>query len=365
MVERGLQYGLGRGFSERPNLDEFTEKVLTQLPDLESYPPLAMPASFETKTAGGLVSELTVRGNRKTRTLTVLPDLTSFQDYCEKKRVRGMIFVVPELVLEKIPPSSFVVLQSLFENIGKVVNPDIYRVWFVEEKVAAESISGSSIEVKKQLIGQMGLCGVKYHHPRGSDISWFVSRPYKKRQTAEKDISGDERIRFLQEWMGYVIEYRGGKVISTAELTEKLKHSKSKYMDMQKIGDGRGILSEEACGCLIQTDLRGESNIVCGCDGEKCFKDQKSRDSKKPFRLGEEKKVRCADCGNSAAAVAYWVETKRFDPQKGMPVNYKLICSQFDSHSNKGLSWVDPARILNPLYIYNCLHSKNKDKKAV
>lgn len=372
---RGLQYGFGGEFVQNPQLDDYCQRVLGLLPNLELRQPLALLTSLENGNPEGTVASLTLRTNGRERTINVLPGLRSFQEYCQGNKIRGMIVVVPRLGWESIPPESFVILKEFFEDIGKVTDPIRYRVWIVDKDAAdlptepKDETGKKKLADKKQLVGELGLAGVEYHHNPQEKLGWFEARPAKKRQIKERDYSGDERIIFLQKWMKMVIEYRGGRIISDSKLQEKLKHSKSYLAATQKISDARGIYSEEACGCLIHTALNGEFSRISRCEGENCFEGRKSRVPKQSFRLGEEYPIsNCGDCQGLRTARAYWAEIENFDPRndprKGIKVKYEIICKDFSSHCKKDTVWVDPARVLNPMYIYSCLHPKKETKKA-
>lgn len=365
---RALQYGMGGEFTaDNPEISDFCWKVLGLLPNISQYEPLVMLTSFLEERDSGVISRLTVRAGREERKVTVLPDIGSFQEYCEGNKVRGMIIIASCLGSNGISFTAENALGDFFRGIGKVADPNKYRVWIVDKDAAdlptepKDEFSQKKLESKKNLIERMGLCDVRFYHPLGERIGWFTARPEKKRVVKEKDVSGDERIRFLREWMGYVIEYRGGKIISLAELEEKLRHSRSFLTSMQEVGDAMGIISQESCGCLVRTTLRGEVIEISKCTGEDCFRERASRDPKGSFELGKEYEIgSCGDCGGERTAKAHWVDLQSFDPERGISVKYKITCKGFDSHSRIDYSWVDPARILNPMYIYYCLHRRKK-----
>jgi len=358
LVERGLQYNFGGEFGENSQIDDFTRKVLGLLPGLERYEPLVIVTSLEIGSSKNIVSNLMVRAGGEERSAVVLSGLKSFQEYCQSNKVRGMI-IIPPLGFDGISPPAQRALRDFFVGIGKVRNPDDYRIWFVDKNATGLPTD------KKEIIREMGLCEVEYRHPLGQKISWFTARPEKKMTVREKDVRDDERIRFLQDWMRMVVEYRGGRIISEEELEKELTASKSIFISMQKVADSRGVLSEESCGCLVYTNLSGGIEDILRCDGEGCFRDIKSRDSKSAFRLGSKYKMTaCGDCGGERTAKAYWVNNDSFNPKHGVRVNYEITCKNFAGHSKKDAVWVDPARVLNPMYIYYCLHHK-KDKGEI
>ncbi len=371
LFERGLQYNFGGEFGENSQIDDFTRKVLGLLPGLERYKPLAIVTSLEIGSSKNIVSNLMVRAGGEERSAVVLSGLKSFQEYCQGNKVRGMIILIPSFGFDGISPPAQRALRDFFVGIGKVKNPDNYRVWFVDKSAAdlpAEpkgEISRKRLTDKKEAIREMGLCEVEYRHPFGQKISWFTARPEKKTTIGEKDVRDDERIRFLQKWMKTVVEYRGGRIVSEEELKKELMASKSILISMQKVADSRGVSSEESCGCLVYTNLNGGIEDILKCDGEGCFRDRKSRDPKSAFRLGSEYKMTaCGDCGGERTAKAYWADIDSFNLERGVRVNYEIICKDFAGHSKKDAVWVDPARILNPMYIYYCLHRK-KDKGEI
>ena len=358
--ERGLQFKLGGEFGENPKVDDFCRKVLELLPGLDRHEPLVMLTSLENGNVPGVVSSLTIRSGNRERQTMVLSDLKSLQEYCSENKVRGMIIIVPNLEIGGISFRAEEALRNIFTGIGKVNNPDNYRVWLVDKDAAdlltqpQTGIDEERLADKRRKVQEMGLYGVTYHHCPQERIGWFEARPAKKPKITEKDVSGDEKIRFLKKWMEYIIEYRGGRIISSAELEERLKRSNSVFVAMSRVSDAKGVLSEEACGCLVRTDLNGGVEDILKCDGENCFKERKSRDSKGLFRLGKEYPItKCGDCGGKRTAKAFWVNMGSFDPDLGIKVTYEILCQDFASHGKKDTVWVDPARIINPMYIYN------------
>lgn len=351
--ERGFQFSFGGEFGINPPIDEFCQKVLGLLPDLNLYQPLAIVTSLDLEDSG-TVSSLAIRTGGGKRIASVISGLPSFQEYCRNNKIRGMIVLTPELRLGKISPEAFGSFQEFFGGIGKVANPDKYRVWFVEKEVVADfpvkpkTEAGKKALTKKiQFVQEMGLAGVKYRHDQSERIGWFEARLPKKRQVKERDVSQDERIIFLKRWAEMVAEFWGAKVISTQALEDKLKHSHSYVVSMQEAGDLNGVVLDESCGCRVELKNGDAETVILSCGQENCFREF-SKDSKKPFKLGEKYSTSpCGDCGGERIAKAYWAGV--FDPAKGIRVYYEISCKEYSSHNLKDWVWADPVRILNPL----------------
>jgi len=134
--ERGLQFKLGGEFGENPKVDDFCRKVLELLPSLDRHEPLVMLTSLENGNVPGVVSSLTIRSGNRERQTMVLSDLKSLQEYCSENKVRGMIIIVPNLEIGGISFRAEEALRNIFTGIGKVNNPDNYRVWLVDKDAA-------------------------------------------------------------------------------------------------------------------------------------------------------------------------------------------------------------------------------------
>lgn len=364
---RAWQYSLGEEFGPNPKIDEFSQKVLETLPNICEYEPLAMVRVTEKEEKSGAVSRLLVKSRDKERKIAILGDLSSFCEYCAANRVKGMIVIVPRLGIEGLGFEKENLLRDFFQGFGKMANPFGYRVWLVDREVGGwltrpkSELERQKLAEKKEIIRQMGLAEVKYHHDLNKGLGWFEARPVKKREFKERDLGADQRILFMKQWMKMVVEYRGGRIIDPGELEARLGRGRSVLTCLEKVRDLRGVLSQEACGCLIYTGWDGTCEEVLACGSETCFKQADLRGKGRPFRLGEAVEISpCGDCGSERQAVPYWADIKSFDPQKGVRISLRITCPEFSSHCKKGYAWVNPARIVNPLYIFYVSRRRKK-----
>lgn len=371
-TETGVQFALGGEFGA--TLPSLIPRALETLPFLSRFSPLVVFSSVAQTPQGEV--QVRVNAERKEVEAQVFSDWPVFAEYCNQVRARGMVIVVPSL--EMVDHHLFQGFMHFFQNLREKSRPENYRIWFVDQQVFGLPVKPKQgnqqelLEKTKKQLEDFGLHSVLYHHPSGQEISYFSARPAKKRHVEARNYTENGIISFLRGWQEMVITYRGGTIVSEKEQQDLLKVST--FLRAQIAArDSRGILSRETCGCLVYTSISGEIENLWSCHSENgvCFRDLPSRDvyksgkPKKPFKMG--KRINCGscgDCGGKLTGIAYWTDVGEFDSQRGLPVSWEISCNGPVSHSLKERTWVDPARIQNPEYLFYVTQRKKKNAKA-
>ncbi len=135
--------------------------------------------------------------------------------------------------------------------------------------------SAEEREERKSILQRRGLVEAAVSTRGTGDASLTISRARRKKPTRRTpiDITTTRANYKLQE--GEKRERRGAKIrgaelVSNAPAKKLATASINIPRDASNLADGRGRTYREACGCIVETDLKGATTIRHHCNGGAC-----------------------------------------------------------------------------------------------